>query len=392
MIDYDYYAPTRIIFGKGRHEEIGRALAGYGLKKAFLVYGGGSVKRTGLYDRVTGSLKSAGVDFIELGGVKSNPTLKLVREGIERARAEHVDVMLAVGGGSVIDTCKGIAMGVAYQGDVWDLCDGTATATEALPVSVVLTIPGTGSETSRNVVLTNEETNEKLGAMQPCLRPLVSILDPTLCTTIPPRVAAPGIYDMLSHTMERYMSETSHADTILGVGEGVMRSILRNGPRVHEHPEDVDTWGDLMVAGDVSHNSITGFGLAADWTNHHIEEPMSGVYPQLAHGAGLSITTPAWMRYVYRRHLPLFVRFAVNVMGVRGDLREPESVALEGIEALEAWSRTMGLPLRWSEVGLADADFAAVARLACSYSADHTVGGLERLGAAQVEEIYRSVI
>ena len=392
MNSYDYYAPTRIVFGKGRHTEIGQILASYGFGKAFLVYGGSSVRRTGLYDRVTSSLDAAGIEFVELGGIRSNPTLGLVREGIATARREHVDVMLAVGGGSVIDTCKGIAMGVAYDGDVWDLCDGTAMANEALPVGVVLTIPGTGSETSRNVVLTNEDTHEKLGAMQPCLRPLVSILDPTLCITIPPRVAAPGIYDMLSHTMERYLTETTHADTILGVGEGVMRSILRNGPVVHEHPDDADTWGDLMLAGDVSHNSITGFGLAADWTNHNIEEPMSGVYPELAHGAGLSITTHAWMRYVYRRHLPVFVRFAVEVMGVRGDLRDPESVALAGIEALEAWSRAMGLPLTWSEVGLQDADFGRVARLACSYKSDGRVGGLEKLDAVQVEEIYRSVI
>ena len=251
------------------------------------------------------------------------------------------------------------------------------------------TIPGTGSVTSRNIVLSNAETGEKIGIAPEVTRPNFSILDPELCITIPPRVAAPGIYDMFSHTEERYMSETPNADITYGVAEAVLRTIVDNGPRVVADSMDIDAWGELMVAGDLAHNSITGFGIKTDWTNHGIEEPVSGMYPPRAHGAGLAITTHCWMRYVYRLHLDVFVRFAVNVMGVRTDVADRERTALAGIEALEGWTRRLGLPLTWAEVGLADADFEMLAKRACGSHADGKVGGLEKLGWEQVLEIYR---
>lgn len=387
MIDYVWYAPTRVIYGRGRTDEVGERCARYGFMKVLLVWGGGSVERTGTLGRVRASLEAAGVERVEFPGALPNPDVAPVREGVELARRDRAQLVLAVGGGSAIDTAKGIAVGVPYEGDVWDFFCKKARPTQALPVATVLTIPGTGSETSRNIVLSNAETGEKIGIAPEVTRPNFSILDPELCITIPPRVAAPGIYDMFSHTEERYMSETTHADTTYGVAEAVLRSIIDNGPAVLADPTNVDIWGDLMVAGDLAHNSVTAFGIKTDWTNHAIEEPVSGMYPKLAHGAGLAITTHCWMRYVYRRHLDVFVRFAVNVMGVRTDLGDRERTALAGIEALEDWTRRMGLPLTWGEVGLADADFEALARRACGYRSDGCVGGLEKLNWEQVLEI-----
>ncbi len=275
---------------------------------------------------------------------------------------------------------------------MWDFFCKKASPASALPVATVLTIPGTGSETSRNIVLSNAETGEKIGIAPEVTRPNFSILDPELCTTIPARVAAPGIYDMFSHTQERYFSETPHADTTYGVAEAVLRSIIKNGEAIMGDPTDVDVWGDLMVAGDLAHNSVTGFGIKTDWTNHGIEEVVSGVYPRLAHGAGLAITTHCWMRYVYKRHLPVFVRFAVNVMGISGDIADMGRIALAGIEALEDWTRKMGLPLTWAEVGLEGADFEMLAKRACSYHADGMLGGLEKLGWEQVLEFYQMAL
>jgi hypothetical protein len=389
MIDYVWYAPTRVIYGKGRTDQVGERCARYGFKKVLLVWGGGSVERTGTLGRVRTSLEEADVSYIEFPGAQPNPDVAPVRKGIELARREQIDLVLAVGGGSSIDTAKGIAVGVPYEGDVWDFFCKKAHPAEALPVATVLTIPGTGSETSRNIVLSNAETCEKIGIAPEVTRPCFSILDPELCVTIPAHVAAPGIYDMFSHTEERYMSETTHADTTYGVAEAVLRSIVANGRALMKDPTNVDVWGDLMVAGDLAHNSVTGFGIKTDWTNHALEEPVSGIYPQLAHGAGLAITTHCWMRYVYKKHLDVFVRFAVNVMGISGDLADRERVALTGIEALERWTRELGLPLTWAEVGLEDADFETIAKRVCSYHSSGTVGSLEKLEWQQVLDIYR---
>lgn len=389
MIDYSWQMPTKIVYGKGRHSEIGSELTAFG-KKALMIYGGGSIKRNGVYDDVVSSLQENGIAWTELSGIRSNPVLSTVNKGIAMCREEKPDVLLAIGGGSVIDTAKTIACGAAYDGDVWDFFCGKAKVEKALPIAVILTIPGTGSEVSGNAVLTNEEKEEKRSAISVHLRPRLSILDPTLCTSVPVSQIAPCVYDMLSHTMERYFSPTMHTDTVDGVAEGVMKSILKNGPRVLRNPKDTDAWGELMLAADFSHNSMTGFGKVGDWTNHNIEEVISGVY-NIPHGSGLAVLTPQWMRCVYKKHLPLFVQFAVNVMGVSGALKDEEEIALEGIEALEDFTRKMGLPLHLSEMGVDDSRLEEMAK-ACTSWTGGTCGKLEPLDWQDVLTVYRNAL
>lgn len=387
MINYELSMPTKLIYGEGRYKEIGDRLEKYGVKKVLLVYSGGSIKRTGLYDTVIGSMEAHGIQWQELGGVLSNPTLEKVYEGIGICRKEDIGFILAVGGGSAIDTAKTIALGVPYDGDVWNFFK-TNRMEKALPTANILTLPGTESESGMNTVITNTETQEKIGIFDDCLRPVFTILDPTLCVTVPKSQIASPVYDMLSHTMERYFTDTLHTDVIDGIAEGLMRGIIKNGLAVYKDPNDVKAWGELMVAADFSHNGITGFGRNGDWTNHGTEEVISGIY-NIPHGAGLSIVTPAWMKYVYKKRPEIFSQFAVNVMGIQGSYREPERLAYEGIEALENFSRHLGLPTRLSEVGIDDSKFEFMAKRACGYKPDGKLGTVEPLGWEDVVEIYR---
>ena len=387
MISCDMHISTRIIFGPGKSSEIGSLLKEYKVKKLLLVYGGGSIKATGLYDRVINCLKEQNIVWKELNGVKSNPTLDKVNEGIQICRQEKIKFILAVGGGSVVDTAKGISIGTDYNGNVWDFFSGKAEVTQAIPVASILTIPGTASEISQNAVLTNVDTLEKIGIHSQYLRPLFSILDPELCLTIPSKQIGPSIYDALSHTMERYFTPTEHTDLSDGVAEGVMKALLKNGPIVHQDPSNLDAWAEVMVASDFAHSGITGFGRQGDWSNHPMEEEISGIY-DIPHGAGLSVITPAWMRYVYKKHLPMFVQFAVNVMGVQGDIRNEERTALEGIDALEDYSRKLGLPLHLSEFGIDNKNFKKMADRIIARSKNGHIGSLEELKAEDIVNIY----
>lgn len=386
MISCELSMPTNLIYGEGRHKEIGRWLRHYQVKKLLLVYGGGSIKRTGLYDTVIRELENYQIDRQELGGVTSNPTLEKVYEGIRICRENDIGFILAVGGGSAIDTAKAIALGVPYDGDVWDFFK-TNEMSEALPTANILTIPGTGSEAGKNTVITNAETKEKIGIYNNCLRPVFTIMDPALCVTVPKNQIAGPVYDMLSHTMERYFTDTDHTDVIDGMAEGLMRGIIKNGIAVYDNPSDVKAWGELMIAADFSHNGITGFGRNGDWTNHGTEEVISGIY-NISHGEGLSIVTPAWMKYVYKKNPALFAQFAANVMGIQGSYREPERLAYEGIQALEAFSRRIGLPTRLSELGIDEAQFTFMAKRACGYKPDGKLGCVEKLGWEDVKKIY----
>ena len=387
MIDYELSMPTKLIYGEGRHKEIGKWLKRYGFTRVLLVYGGNSMKRTGLYDAVTGAMRAESVTWEELPGVRSNPTLDFVYRGITICREKGIGHILAVGGGSAIDVAKAIALGVPYDGDVWDFFK-TNDLPGALPTANILTIPGTGSEAGANTVITNAETQEKIGIFDDCLRPVFSILDPILCTTVPKSQIASPVYDMLSHTMERYFTNTTHTDVIDGMAEGLMRGVIKNGLTVYQNPGDVRAWGELMVAADFSHNGITGFGRDCDWTNHGTEEVISGIY-DIPHGAGLSIVTPAWMKYVYRKHPAILAQFAANVMGVQGSYREPERLAVEGIEALEDFSKKLGLPTRLSQLGIDDSKFEFMAKRACGYKPDGRLGRLEPLDWRDVVEIYK---
>jgi alcohol dehydrogenase YqhD (iron-dependent ADH family) len=391
MFPFELCVSTKIIYGFDKHREIGKYVEQY-TNKVLLIYGGGSIKRNKTYDNVINSLKEHGIEWIELSGVRPNPTVEFARKGIDICRENKIQFLLAVGGGSVIDTAKIIAMGYDYKGDVWDFFDGKKQVDHALPIGTILTVPGTASEVSINCVINNEEKKEKRGAKASCLRPVFSILDPGLCTTISRKQISIGAFDAFCHTMERYFSIDTHADIINSVAEGVMKGLLRNARIAYEDPSNLDAWGELMIGSDYAHSGITGYPGKGEWPIHPIEEVISGEYETLPHGIGLAILAPAWMRYVYKKHLPQFVQFAVNVMGVTGPIANQEDIALEGITRLEQFAKNMGLPSRFSEVGIDDSKMEYMARLACSYKPGETIGRLEVMTWEDVLNIYRSVL
>ena len=385
MLDYDYRNPTRLVFGRDAEKRVGALVRAYA-DRALLVYGGGSIKKSGLYDTVTESLRAAGVAFTELPGVVPNPRADLARDGARLCREQHIPFVLAVGGGSVIDTAKAVAAGALCDGDLWNFCTGKKIEA-ALPVGTVLTIPATGSESSPKAVLTNEALKLKKSMGSDLLRPVFSILDPALCETLPPEQIGYSVFDMMSHIMERYFTNTLHTEVIDGLSESLLRTIMKQALLLRAGPEDYDAWCELVEAGNLAHNGLLGLGREEDWACHGMEHELSALY-DIPHGAGLSAVTPAWMRYVAPRHLPLFGQFAVEVMGVRGSLREPERLAEAGIAALEDFCRRMGLPVRLHELGIGGADFALMAEKAVQKGGG-TLGHLEELTARDVENIYR---
>ncbi|MCL2568543.1 MAG: iron-containing alcohol dehydrogenase [Oscillospiraceae bacterium] len=381
MDNFIYHNYTKIVFGKDQETNVGALTAELG-KKVLLHYGGGSIKQSGLYARVVSSLQEAGVAFVELGGALPNPRLSLVRAGIDLCRREGVDAILAVGGGSAIDSAKAIALGVPFEGDIWDLFTKKATSNHVLPVGVVLTIPAAGSESSIVSVVTNEETQTKIGLHHPNFRPQFAILNPELCFTLPPDQIANGVCDMLAHVMERYFTNTPGVDFSDRLCEGAMRSMLALGPKVLENPTDYDTWANLMWAGCVAHGDILGVGRVGDWASHRTGHHFSAYY-DLPHGTALSILFPAWIKYVYRENLPLFVQWAQRVFDVDLTTADPDAIVLEGVRRLEAFYKRIGLATRFSEVGIDDTHFEAFATRSIP------VGALKALSVEDIVAIYR---
>lgn len=388
MLNFTYQNQTKIIFGKGTAALVGQELETYG-GKLLLHYGSGSIKRSGLYGTVVSSLQEHHIDFIELGGVQPNPRLSLVRQGIDLCRQEAVTMILAVGGGSVIDSAKAIAAGVPYTGDVWDFYQKKDHPQAALPVATILTIPAAGSESSTGSVITDEQSEQKLDCVSDLLRPVFSILDPTLFFTLPDHQVANGVCDMMSHIMERYFTETPHADLTDNLCEAALRVILRNAPIVLHERNNYDAWAELAFAGNLAHSGLLGLGREEDWASHNMEHEISAIY-DIPHGAGLSILTPAWMRYIYRKHLPMFVQFAVNVMGIDGSIRNQEATALAGIERLTAFFREMGLPTTLQEVGIDGTHFERMAKDTVQHhdGGNSPVGGIEKLGWQDIIAIF----
>ena len=384
MLNYDYQNPTRLVFGRGTQKQVGALVRGYA-DRVLLVYGGGSIKKSGLYGEVTASLRAAGVSFTELPGVVPNPRVTLAREGARLCREQSIPFVLAVGGGSVIDTAKAVAAGALCDGDLWDFCTGTKIEA-ALPVGTVLTIPATGSESSPKAVLTNEELRIKKSMGSDLLRPAFSILNPELCETLPPEQIGYSAFDMMSHIMERYFTNTPHTEVIDGLSESLLRTIMKQALILRGDSKNYDAWCELVEAGNLAHNGLLGLGREQDWACHGMEHELSALY-DIPHGAGLAAVTPAWMRYVAPKHLPLFGQFAVEVMGVRGSLRDPERLAEAGISALEDFSRRMGLPVRLHELGIGGGDFALMAEKSVQKGGG-TLGHLEELSARDVENIY----
>jgi hypothetical protein len=391
MKDFNYFAPTEVVFGEQSEEQVAALVKKYGGTKVLVHYGGQSAVRSGLLDKICGLLKEGGVDYVTLGGVVPNPRLSLAHQGIELCRKEGVDFILAVGGGSVIDSGKCIAMGVANPDiEVWDIYLGKVSPAKALPVASVLTIPAAGSEMSESTVVTNEEGDVKLGYSNNLLRPKFAIMNPRRTMTLPPYQTAAGVTDMMMHTMERYFTKDDDMDFTTDLAEAALRSIKSAIFAVLKNPEDYRYRAQIMWGGSVMHNGLTGCGVSDDWATHQLEHELSGMF-DVTHGAGLAAMWPSWARYVMHENLSRFVRFAVNVMDVPNDFTDPEGTALKGIEAMERFYHAIGMPVNIKELigrDITDDEIAEMTRK-CSRDYTSTCGCLKVLKAEDMEAIYK---
>lgn len=387
MENFVWYNPTKIIFGRDTHFQVGEVTAQYA-KKVLLHYGGRSIRANGTYDAVTAALKAAGVEYVELGGVQPNPRLSLVYEGIRICREENISFILAVGGGSVIDSAKAIAAGVCYEGDVWELYSTPAQPKEMLPVGVVLTIPAAGSESSDGSVITREETQEKRSCCSDLMYPKFAILNPALCYTLPENQIRAGGADILAHVMERYFVPNEQTDVSDKLCEAAMKALIHNLPRVLADKQDYDAWAEVMWTGNIAHNGLLGKGRRDDWASHNIEHELSAIY-DIAHGAGLAIVFPAWMKYVYREHPLRFVQFAQRVWDIdTGEMTQDEA-CLAGIHAMEEFFRQIGLVTTLSEAGIGAENIEVMAKKAC---VNGSLGSFKTLAAEDVVKILRSAL
>lgn len=358
MIDFRYWAPTRYIFGRDAVSSLGKEARTEGMKRVLVVYGHSSARRSGLLDRTFASLKDAGIEWVELGGVNPNPTDDRVYEGIGIVRDKDIDGIIAVGGGSVIDTAKAIAGGALYDGDFWDFWSGKAVMTEALPVGVILTIPAAGSEGSGNSVITRLEGMHKISLRTDhVLRPRFALLDPTLTFTLPAYQSAAGIVDMMAHIFERYFSPTENVQTTDRLAEGLLKAIIEVAPRVIADPCDYEARANIMWAGTQAHNGLCGCGRAEDWASHGLEHELSALYG-VTHGAGLAVVNPAWMTHVAKTKPEKVARMARCVFDVVA--ADDHEAATEGIKRLREFYRSIGMPLTLAELGVENADIDAL--------------------------------
>ena len=385
MNDFNYYTPTRYVFGRGVESQTGELTRWMGVSRVLLVYGMGSVVRSGLLDRVKASLDAAGVEYLELGGVLPNPTDDRVYEGIEICRRENLTALVAVGGGSAIDTAKAIACGVPYDGDFWDFYAGKKIVEEALPVGVVLTIPAAGSEGSGNSVITKLDGLHKISLRtDSALRPKFAVMNPELTFTLPPYQTASGIADMMAHIFERYFTNTPETEVTDRVAEGVLKAIITEAPRVMAEPENYDARANIMWCGTLAHNGICGTGRQEDWVSHFMEHELSAVYG-VTHGAGLAVMTPAWMTFMATHNPSKGAQFARRVMDVVND--DDTQAALEGIARLRAFYASLGLPITLAQLGIEEPDFDLLVHKLHENKGE-VIGGYYRLSAVETRQIY----
>ena len=351
MDNFTFYSPTLFAFGDGQAQTTGSLVRRFGGSKVLLVYGGGSVKRNGAYDAVTASLKEAGIPFQELSGIQANPRSGKVYEGIELVKKEKIDFLVALGGGSVIDTAKAIGVGALYDGDFWDFFAGRTKIEKTLPVGVILTIAAAGSEGSDSMVITLEEGNLKWGAPKTdVIRPKFAVLDPRLTCSLPAYQTASGATDMMAHILERYFSNTPDVILTDRLCEALLKTIIDAAAKAVAAPEDYAARADLMWAGMLAHNNSCGVGRVQDWASHQIEHELSAFY-DCAHGAGLAVILPAWMEYVYPKDPMRFARFGTEVFGCEMDYARPERTAREGIRRLRVFFKSLGLPEKLRDIG-----------------------------------------
>lgn len=389
MEKFQYYTPTKIIFGRGAEEQTGQLAAEQGCKKVLVHYGGGSVVRSGLLERIYRSLDAVGISYVSLGGVVPNPRLSLAYEGIRLARKEQVDFILAVGGGSVIDSAKAIGYGVANEGDVWDFYEKRRTAKACLPIGVVLTIAAAGSEMSDSSVITKEEGWLKRGYSSNYARARFAVMNPELTMTLPKYQTASGCVDIMMHTMERYFNRSENMEMTDGISEHLLRTVMKNAKILMNEPDNYQARAEVMWAGSLSHNGLTGCGTGGgDWASHQLEHELGGMF-DVAHGAGLAAVWGSWARYVMDAAPERFAKFAVNVMGVEPEA-EKLKTAQKGIEAMEDFYRALDMPVCIGDMGidLAEEQMRELAEK-CSHFGKRTIGCIKKLDQEDMYQIYK---
>jgi len=385
MQNFEYCNKTKIIFGKDTENQVGSETAKYA-KRVLLHHSGKSAVKSGLIDRVKASLKSAGIEWVELTGVLPNPRLSLVKEGVNMVKKENLEFILAVGGGSAIDSAKAIAVGAVNDGDLWDFFERKRTTDKALPIGAIVTIPAAGSESSISCVITNEEGPWKRGINFQCIRPAFSIMNPELTYTLPPYQTACGITDMMAHIMERYFTKVQHVELTDELCEGALRTIIRNAGKIFSGGEkDYDARAEIMWAGTLAHNGILDTGRIGDWASHALDHELSALF-ELAHGAGLAILFPAWLKYNIKEDTPRLARFAAKVWGVDGAFYDYEQAALEGVSRMENFFKSIGMPIRFADANIDPAKIPEMAKRVVHFGA---IGNYRKLEEKDAEAIYR---
>jgi alcohol dehydrogenase len=388
MDNFNFYSPTQFIFGRERENEAGKYIKHFGGKRILIHYGSGSVIKSGLLNRVKKSLTDAGIWFTELGGVVPNPRSGLVYNGIDICKSEKIDFILAVGGGSVIDSAKAIALGAVYEGDFWDFYCGKLIE-KALPVATILTLTAAGSEGSMSSVITHENGMLKRGTNHDVLRPVFSILNPELTFSLPPYQTACGAVDMMAHVMERYFTNTKNVEITDRLAEGIMLTIINETPKAMTDPNNYDARANLMWAGMVAHNETCGVGRESDWASHQLEHELSGLY-DVAHGAGLAVMFPAWMKYVMHHNVMCFAQFAVRVWDCEMDFQNPEKTALQGIERYEQFVSSLGMPIRFAELAAKAEDIPVLVKTLGL--GDRTLGRFVKLTKEDCRKIFELAV
>lgn len=387
MINFEFYSPTKFVFGRGVEDKTGDYVRQFGGSKVLLHFGGGSVVRSGLLDKVKASLAKEGIKYCQLGGVQPNPRSGLVYEGIDLVRKEKVDFIIGVGGGSAIDSAKAIAMGANYAGDFWDFFCGKASPEKTLPVATVPTIPAAGSEGSNSAVITLEAGMLKRGIGHDSLRPVFSLMNPELTYTLPPYQTACGCADMMAHVFERYLTNTENVELTDRLCESVLQTLIRDVPIALENPEDYGVRANIFWAGMIAHNDTCGVGRQQDWSSHSIEHELSALY-DVAHGAGLAVIFPAYMKFTLQHDVMRYAQLAVRVWGCEMDYRNPEKTAREGIEKLESFLRSIGMPTNFAELGAKEKDIPLMAKKV-GLGKNDRLGSFVPLTTADIEKIYQ---
>lgn len=386
MRNFTFYSPTYFAFGKDTEKEAGHYVKRFGGTKVLIHYGGGSVVRSGLLDRVKASLDEAKIAYVELGGVLPNPRSGLVYEGIDICRKESIDFILAVGGGSAIDSAKAIAAGAVYEGDFWDFYEGKPVE-HALKVGTILTIAAAGSEGSGDSVITLEKGMLKRGAGGEALRPVFSILNPELTQTLPAYQTAAGATDIMAHVFERYFTNTKEVEITDRLCEAILLTMVKEVPRVIEDPNNYEARANIMWAGMVAHNNLVGVGREQDWTSHVLEHELSALY-DVAHGAGLAVIFPAWMTYVLKHDINRFAQLAVRVWGVDMNFANPEETARKGIQRFKQFLTSIGMPVTFGELGAKEEDIPEMVKK-LGIGEQYAIGSFMKISSWEAEQIYR---